>query len=147
MLDVILKNVEIYDGNKNKPYISNVGVKGEKIVAINNELALSNEIIDCTGLSVMPGIIDNPYIAQITWDSDLNSSSIHGVSTVVMGNCGFTIAPCRESDRDLTMRNLTHVEGMSLETLRNGINWNFTSFEDYLDFLDSKGSALNTFQV
>ena len=61
-----------------------------------------------------------------------------------MGNCGFTIAPCRESDRDLTMRNLTHVEGMSLETLRNGINWDFTSFEDYLDFLDSKGSALNT---
>ena len=146
MLDVLLKNVEIYDGNKNKPYISNVGVKGEKIVAINNESTDSFETIDCTGLSLMPGIIDNHthYDAQITWDSDLNSSSIHGVSTVVMGNCGFTIAPCRESDRDLTMRNLTHVEGMSLETLRNGINWNFTSFEDYLDFLDSKGSALNT---
>ena len=77
MLDVILKNVEIYDGNKNKPYISNVGVKGEKIVAINNESTDSFETIDCTGLSVMPGIIDNHthYDAQITWDSDLNSSS------------------------------------------------------------------------
>lgn len=71
MLDIFLKNVEIYDGNKTKPYISNIGVKGEKIVAINNELTDSNETIDCIGLSVMPGIIDNHTHSDENYSKDL----------------------------------------------------------------------------
>ena len=86
--------------------------------------------IDADGLALMPGIIDNHthYDAQITWDPFASPSPALGVTTVVMGNCGFTIAPCRPDDRDLVMRNLTHVEGMSLDALRSGIQWEFETF-------------------
>ena len=78
----------------------------------------------------MPGIIDNHthYDAQITWDPSAAPSPALGVTTAVIGNCGFTIAPCRPADRDLMMRNLTQVEGMSLEVLRAGIRWDFETF-------------------
>ncbi|TMH57662.1 MAG: hypothetical protein E6H53_12375, partial [Betaproteobacteria bacterium] len=82
----------------------------------------------------MPGIIDSHthFDAQITWDPYVRPSPALGVTTAVIGNCGFTIAPCRPADRDLTMRNLTHVEGMSLEVLREGIEWGFETFPEYL---------------
>jgi N-acyl-D-aspartate/D-glutamate deacylase len=91
----------------------------------------------------MPGIIDTHthYDAQITWDPFASPSPSLGVTTVVMGNCGFTIAPCRPADRDLVMRNLTHVEGMSLDALRTGTDWDFESFPEYLDMLERKAWA------
>jgi N-acyl-D-aspartate/D-glutamate deacylase len=93
----------------------------------------------------MPGIIDTHthYDAQITWDPFANPSPTLGVTTVVMGNCGFTIAPCRPADRDLIMRNLTHVEGMALEALREGIDWGFESFPQYLDMIEKNGVGPN----
>jgi len=93
----------------------------------------------------MPGIIDTHthYDAQITWDAMASPSPALGVTTVVMGNCGFTIAPCRPADRDLVMRNLTHVEGMSLAALREGIRWDFQSFPEYLDYLERRGVGPN----
>ena len=91
-------------------------------------------MIDADGLALMPGIIDSHthYDAQITWDPFVRPSPALGVTTAVIGNCGFTIAPCRPQDRDITMRNLTHVEGMSLEVLRQGIEWGFETFPEYL---------------
>ena len=72
------------------------------------------------------------YDAQLTWDPSATPSSSLGVTTVVIRNCGFSIAPCRPAHRDLTVRNLTHVEGMSLEGLREGIRWDFESYPEYL---------------
>ena len=93
----------------------------------------------------MPGIIDSHthYDAQMTWDPGLAPSPSLGVTTVVIGNCGFTIAPRRPGDRDLTLRNLTHVEGMSLEVLRQGVAWDFESFPEYLAAVERRGAALN----
>jgi N-acyl-D-aspartate/D-glutamate deacylase len=93
----------------------------------------------------MPGIIDNHthYDAQITWDPRLSPSAELGVTTCVIGNCGFTIAPCRPRDRRRVMRNLTQVEGMSLEALERGIRWDFETVPDYLAMLERRGAALN----
>ncbi|MEI6200916.1 MAG: amidohydrolase family protein, partial [Enhydrobacter sp.] len=81
--------------------------------------------------------------AQITWDPFVDPSPALGVTTAVLGNCGFTIAPCKPQDRDITMRHLTHVEGMSLEALRSGIRWGFESFPQYLDMLEKQGVGPN----
>ena len=93
----------------------------------------------------MPGIIDSHthFDAQITWDPYVRPSPALGVTTAVIGNCGFTIAPCRPADRELTMRNLTQVEGMSLDVLRQGIRWEFESFPQYLDMLEKNGVGPN----
>jgi N-acyl-D-aspartate/D-glutamate deacylase len=93
----------------------------------------------------MPGIIDSHthFDAQITWDATLSPSPALGVTTAVIGNCGFTIAPCRPADRELTMRNLTQVEGMSIDALRAGIDWGFETFGEYLTLLRRRGSVAN----
>jgi N-acyl-D-aspartate/D-glutamate deacylase len=105
----------------------------------------AREVLDAGGLALMPGIIDNHthYDAQITWDPGVSPSPELGVTTAVIGNCGFTIAPCRSGDRELVMRNLTQVEGMSLEVLRQGIRWDFETVPEYLDMLERQGSAVN----
>ena len=117
----------------------------EKIVEIGNIKAKGKTTIEADGLALMPGIIDNHthYDAQITWDPRVAPSPSLGVTTAVIGNCGFTIAPCRPSDRERVMRNLTQVEGMSLDVLRAGIRWDFESLPQYLDMLERRGAALN----
>src|SRR4029450_8365858 len=97
--------------------------------------------IEADGLVVAPGFIDphTHYDAQITWDPLASCSSWHGVTTVVMGNCGFTIAPCREADRETLMRMLTYVEGMPLEALTRGIRWGWETFAESLDSLERIG--------
>ena len=94
---------------------------------------------------LMPGIIDSHthFDAQITWDPWVRPSPALGVTTAVIGNCGFTIAPCKPQDRDVTMRNLTQVEGMSLDVLRQGIVWDFETFPEYMAQLRLMGSAVN----
>jgi N-acyl-D-aspartate/D-glutamate deacylase len=93
----------------------------------------------------MPGIIDSHthYDAQLTWDPYARPSPALGVTTAVIGNCGFTIAPCRPQDRELTMRNLTQVEGMSFEVLQRGVRWEFETFAQYLEQLRRTGCAIN----
>ena len=81
--------------------------------------------------------------AQIFWDPLGTCSCWNGVTSVVMGNCGFTIAPCKERDRDLVMKNLTQVEGMSLDALRDGIDWSFETFPEYVRMLADKGVVPN----
>jgi len=105
----------------------------------------ARQSIDAGGLALMPGIIDSHthFDAQITWDPCVRPSPALGVTTAVIGNCGFTIAPCRPQHRDITMRNLTQVEGMSLDVLRQGIAWNFETFPQYLEQLRRNGSAVN----
>jgi len=93
----------------------------------------------------MPGIIDlhTHYDAQVTWDPTLSPSPSLGVTTVVMGNCGFGIVPSPPHLRDLIMRNLAVVEGMDLDALRTGIDWRFQSFADYMAMLRGRGAYMN----
>lgn len=145
MLDLRIDNATIYDGSGTAASSGSVGVKDGRIREVGRFEGEARECVDASGLALMPGIIDTHthYDAQITWDPYANPSPALGVTTLVMGNCGFTIAPCRPADRDQTMRNLTHVEGMSLEALRQGIDWSFESFPQYLDMLETKGVGPN----
>jgi N-acyl-D-aspartate/D-glutamate deacylase len=145
-LDLIIRNAQIFDGSGKQASHGDVAVKAGMIVAIGKSLDVKAvEEIDAGGLSLMPGIIDSHthFDAQITWDPTLAPSSSLGVTSVIIGNCGFTIAPCRPDDRDLVMRNLTQVEGMSIDVLRQGVNWNFESFPQYMDAIEQGGMSAN----
>ncbi len=145
MLDLRIDDATIYDGSGNAAKTGSLGVKDGRICELGDFVGAAQTCIDAHGLALMPGIVDTHthYDAQITWDPYANPSPALGVTTVVMGNCGFTIAPCRPTDRDLTMRNLNHVEGMSLDALRQGIDWGFETFPQYLDMLERKGVGPN----
>jgi N-acyl-D-aspartate/D-glutamate deacylase len=145
MHDLLFRDALIIDGTGAKARRGDVAVADGKIVAIGAKLGAARETVDAQGRALAPGIIDGHthYDAQITWDPYVDPSPSVGVTTVVIGNCGFTIAPCRPADRDITMRNLTHVEGMSLEALRAGIRWDFESFPEYLAMLERSGMVPN----
>jgi N-acyl-D-aspartate/D-glutamate deacylase len=145
MHDLIIKNARLCDGLGSPLTTGSLAVSGERIAAIGNAVGSAREVIDVDGLVLAPGIVDTHthYDAQITWDPLADPSPRLGVTTVVIGNCGFTIAPCKPEDRDLTMRNLVRVEGMSIEALRIGINWNFESFPQYLDAIEQRGVGPN----
>jgi len=142
MHDLVIRGAVLLDGLGSPPRHGDLAVDGGKIVAATGK---GKEEVDARGLALMPGIIDNHthYDAQITWDPWASPSPALGVTTAVIGNCGFTIAPCRAADRELVMKNLTQVEGMSLAALRAGIRWEFESLPEYLDMLERRGAALN----
>ena len=147
-MEFIIRGAILYDGSPGpRQDVVDVHVSGGEIIAVGRNLEPPGDaaVIDAGGLALMPGIIDTHthYDAQITWDGGLTPSPSLGVTSVVIGNCGFTIAPCREPDRDLVMRNLTQVEGMSLDVLQQGIDWSFETFPQYLDSIERRGSAAN----
>jgi N-acyl-D-aspartate/D-glutamate deacylase len=145
MLDLVIRDALLVDGLGSPPARGSLAVKDGRIVEIGTITNAARETIDADGLALMPGIIDNHthYDAQVTWDPGVSPSPQMGVTTAVIGNCGFTIAPCRESDRERVMRNLTQVEGMSLDVLRQGIRWDFETIPQYLDMLERQGAAIN----
>ncbi len=146
MDDLLIRNARLLDGSGAEPFVGDLAVRDGRIHGIGRALPVdAKRVIDAEGLALMPGIIDSHthFDAQITWDPYVRPSPALGVTTAVIGNCGFTIAPCRPQDRELTMRNLTQVEGMSLDVLRQGIRWNFETFAEYLAQLRASGSAVN----
>ncbi|HTO48884.1 MAG TPA: amidohydrolase family protein [Burkholderiales bacterium] len=145
MHDLVIRNALLVDGLGGAPRHGSLAVAGGRIAAVGEDVGAGRRSFDAAGLALAPGIIDNHthYDAQVTWDPDLAASTAVGVTTAVIGNCGFTIAPCRPADRDLTMRNLTNVEGMSLEALRAGIRWEFETVPEYLAMLERNRSGLN----
>jgi N-acyl-D-amino-acid deacylase len=145
MFDLVIRDALLLDGLGSAPARGDLAVTGERISAVGTVRGPSRTSLDAGGLALMPGIIDNHthYDAQITWDPGVSPSPQLGVTTAVIGNCGFTIAPCRSGDRELVMRNLTQVEGMSLEVLRQGIRWEFETVPEYLDMLERQGAAVN----
>lgn len=145
MHDLVIKNATIIDGTGGPARHGAVAVADRKIVAVGKEPGAAKQEIDADGLALMPGIIDTHthFDAQITWDPWADPSPALGVTTVVIGNCGFTIAPCRARHRDLIMRNLTNVEGMSLDALQSGTRWDFETFPEYLEMLRSAGVGPN----
>ena len=143
--DLQIRNASLHDGSGAKPVHGALAVSGGRIAALGEVAGRAKETLDAGGLALMPGIIDNHthYDAQLTWDPHASPSPSLGVTTAIIGNCGFTIAPCKPADRELVMKNLTQVEGMSIEVLRAGVRWAFESFPQYLAALEKQGVALN----
>ena len=145
MADFVIRNALILDGTGKPGFYGSVAVKGDQIVEVGTITSPGDVSIDAEGLVLAPGIIDSHthFDAQITWDPMVSPSISHGVTTILIGNCGFTIAPCKPEHRDVTMRNLVRVEGMSLKAMELGIDWEFESFPEYLNHLESKGVGPN----
>lgn len=145
MYDLILRGGELCDGTGAPRRRADVAVHEGKIAEVGDIGERARREIDVGGRVVAPGFIDlhTHYDCQISWDRALTPSCWHGVTTVVMGNCGFTVAPCRPADRELLMRMLLYVEGMPTEALRAGIDWQWETFPEYLDTLERWRPGLN----
>ena len=145
MADFVIRTALILDGTGKPGFYGSGAVKGDQIVEVGTITSPGSVSIDAEGLVLAPGIIDSHthFDAQITWDPMVSPSISHGVTTILIGNCGFTIAPCKPEHRDVTMRNLVRVEGMSLKAMELGIDWEFESFPEYLNHLESKGVGPN----
>ncbi len=137
-LDLAITGGMVVDGTGAPPQRSDIGISDGRIVEIGALSQTASETIDAEGLIVSPGFIDlhTHYDAQAFWDQTLSPSPMHGVTTVIGGNCGFTIAPLTPQDGDYLMRMLARVEGMPLESLQQGVPWNWTTTAEYLDALD-----------
>ncbi len=145
--DLKISGGTIVDGTKASRFVGDVGITGGKVVALGRAPEDAHRTIDATGRVVCPGFVDihTHYDAQIIWDNLVSCSPWHGVTTVVMGNCGFSVAPTRPLHRDLIMRTLESVEGMSVDALRAGLGseWPFETFPEYLDVVEQRGCAVN----
>jgi len=134
MLDTLIRGATVFDGLGGAPQHADVGVRGGRIVAIGRLSEAAARTVDADGLSLMPGIVDlhTHFDAQVTWDPSLSPSGALGVTTAVMGNCGFGLAPCPASLRDTMLKNLSVVEGMNLDSLMRGVQWEFETFPEYM---------------
>jgi N-acyl-D-aspartate/D-glutamate deacylase len=143
--DLLVRNGLLIDGTGAPGRWADVAVTAGKIVHVGTYGDSARRTIDATGLAVAPGFIDphTHYDAQICWDSALTPSSWHGVTSVVMGNCGVGIAPCRPESREIAMRDLVNVEAIPFEVLQQGITWDWESFPQYMDAAAMRRPALN----
>src|SRR5438105_8491437 len=144
-LDVLIKNGTVVDGTGTRARRADVGIADGNIVEVGALSGHARRTIDAEGLVVAPGFIDphTHYDAQICWDGALTPSSWHGVTSVVMGNCGVGIAPCRPAAREIAMRDLVNVEAIPFEVLNAGITWDWETFPQYMDAAARRKPALN----
>lgn len=144
-MGLLLRGADVMDGTGAPAEQLDVEVAGDRIVRVGRDLASEFPELDLSGLVLSPGFIDphTHYDAQILWDPELTPSSWYGVTTTVMGNCGFTIAPTRAEHRDIIVRTMENVEGMQAATLNAGLTWNFETFPEYLAAVDAQDKRLN----
>ena len=146
MHDLIIRGAQVFDGLGNPPQQADVAVDAGRISLIGRATEGARQTIDAGGLALMPGIVDlhTHYDAQITWDRSMSPSPALGVTTAVIGNCGFGMAPCPAPMRETMMKNLSVVEGMDLNALMTGVKWEFESFPEYMALLRRTAPYLNT---
>lgn len=146
MQDLLIKNALVYDGLGSPAQNADVLVHGGRIVEIGKISSTAKTVVNAHEMALMPGIVDlhTHFDAQVTWDKTMSPSPALGVTTAVMGNCGFGIAPCPVEQRETMLKNLSVVEGMDLTALLEGVNWEFESFGQYMDQLRRIGPYLNT---
>ena len=144
-LDLLIRGGTIVDGSGAARYRGDVGVRGGRIVEIGRIRSAAERTIDADGLIVSPGFIDGHthMDAQVAWDRIGSCSCWHGVTTVIMGNCGFALAPCRPADREWFARCLTAVEDIPTEAMLAGIDWTWETFPEYLANVDRLPKAIN----
>ena len=145
MYDLIICNARIADGLGNSLVKGALAVKDGRVAAVGKVEGAATETVDANGDVLAPGAIDihTHYDAQLTWDQTASPSPALGVSTVVIGNCGFGVAPAPPQHRDTILANLAEVEGMSLDSLTAGIDWGYETFGEYLSLLEQKGTYPN----
>ncbi len=143
--DLLIKNGTVVDGSGSARFRADVGVLDGKIAAIGRISSSARETIDAEGHMVSPGFVDGHthMDAQIFWDHVGSCSCYHGVTSVVMGNCGFTLAPCKESDADLVFRNLERAEDISPQAMQAGIKWSWSSYPEFLDTIEALPKGIN----
>ena len=146
MLDWLLKNGCVVDGTGAQPYVADVGVRDGKIVEVGAITQPSKKTIDATGLWITPGFIDihTHYDGQATWDDCFTPSIYHGVTTLVMGNCGVGFAPVRPGHEDDLIKLMEGVEDIPGAALHEGIRWNWETFPQYMDALAATPRSLGT---
>jgi N-acyl-D-amino-acid deacylase len=138
--DLVVRGGTVIDGSGGDPADADVAVRDGRIVAVGHFAGAGREEIDARGLVVTPGFVDihTHYDGQVTWDDRFTPSSGHGVTTVLMGNCGVGFAPCRPQDRDTLIKVMEGVEDIPELVMREGVPWNWQSFPEYLDALDRR---------
>lgn len=142
MVDLLLRGGRVCDGTGAPAREADVAIAGDRIVAVGRAGGSARRVLDVGGCIVAPGFVDvhTHYDAQVTWDPLCTPSCWHGVTSVVIGNCGFSLAPCRPAGREGLLRMLEHVEGMPFASLRAGVTWDWETFPEYLRML--RGRAL-----
>ena len=145
MYDLVIRNGTVVDGTGMPKYKADVGLIGDRIAAIGRIVSRGKEEIDATGKVVSPGFIDGHthMDAQVFWDPLGSCSCWHGVTTVVMGNCGFTLAPGSVDQRDMIISNIARAEDISSDAMDAAIRWDWTSFREYMDAVDKQPKAIN----
>ena len=143
--DLIIKNGTVIDGSGLPRYRADVGVRKGRVATIGRIREQASEVLDAEGQVVAPGFVDGHthMDAQVFWDPLGQSSCFHGITTAVMGNCGFTLAPCAAADKHLVIRNLQRAEDLSPEAMEAGIKWQWTTFPEFLDCVESLPKGIN----
>ncbi|MDO8433731.1 MAG: amidohydrolase family protein [Candidatus Binatus sp.] len=143
--DLLIKNGTVVDGTGAPRMRADIAVAGDRIAEIGNIREGAKRVIDASDLIVSPGFVDphTHYDAQICWDPLISCTSWHGITSVVMGNCGVGVAPCKPESREIAAWDLTNVEAIPFESLKKGITWDWETFPEYLDAAERRGSAIN----
>jgi N-acyl-D-amino-acid deacylase len=143
--DLVIRGGNVTDGNGGKPFVADIAINGNKIVAIGKVSETGAEEIDAAGMLVTPGFVDvhTHYDGQITWENTLAPSSEHGVTTVVMGNCGVGFAPSRAGDHELVIKLMEGVEDIPEVVMAEGVPWNWETYPEYLNALEKRHADID----
>lgn len=143
--DLVIRGGTIYDGSGASGYVGDVAIEGDQLVQVGGKAGAARRDLQADGLAVTPGFVDGHthMDAQLLWDPQVTSSCYHGVTSIVTGNCGLSLAPCKPEDRDILLQTFSHVEGMDIDLLRRAVEWSWTDMAGYIEAIESTQPALN----
>src|SRR5271156_4666175 len=144
-LDVLIKNGTVVDGTGAPGKRADIAIAGDRIVEIGKVSESAKKVIDASDLIVSPGFVDphTHYDAQICWDPLVSCTSWHGVTTVILGNCGVGIAPCKPAVREVAAQDVVNVEAIPFDALARGVNWEWETFPDFMAAAERRGAGIN----